>query len=136
MAGEKARKERKESKRFVLVDTEPLATKLCPFCEGKLDKPLGVGIVADDVIGHALQLGLRFSEPMLKRWVKMGLLPRPVSRRASQMRKGKPTGRPTSIGVYPKSVIARLKLIAKLKAKSRKEADIIAYFERKGYLFI
>ena len=57
-----------------------LAKSRCPYCDSKIDTPLGTGPTSREMVRLGRELGLRFSEHNLKHFVRMGMLPRPVKR--------------------------------------------------------
>jgi hypothetical protein len=133
MAGEKLRASRKKAK-FRRVDVKPFATNLCPFCEGELEHPLGLGYTTDQLVKYIKKEteGTFGSEALVKRWVMLGLLPRSVRMRTE----AKGSVKPSSVGVFPKSSLRRVKLILLLRDKGIKEKDTIKYFEKKSLRFV
>jgi hypothetical protein len=107
-----------------------LSTTRCPYCDSKLDTPLGIGPTSRDMVRLGKELGLRFSEHNLKHFVREGMLPRSVQRPMVM------DGKHTSIGVFPEKAAQRLRIIAKMKLIHKmSEEQIKVKLREKGLLY-
>ncbi len=79
------------------------------------------GLTSSDLVAAFTNLGVRFSEATLRKYVQLGLLPR--SRRVGQ--KGKHLG---SHGVYPVRAVRRINTIKRLMAERYTIEEIQARF--------
>jgi len=113
------------------INKVALASHRCPYCDSKIDEPLGTGPSSKEMVKLGKELGLKFSDSNLKHFVKIGMLPRPVKKHMVLA-----DGKHSSIGVYPERAGARLRIIAKMRAVHHmSEREMIEKFKSKGLLY-
>jgi DNA-binding transcriptional MerR regulator len=99
-------------------------TKIAESVLKKIEKEHSEGITSADLLALLEQQGVPFSEPTLRKWVQLGLLPRSVR----VGRKGKHQG---SRGKYPVRVVRQILRIKDLMARDVTIEDI-----QRLYLFV